>query len=61
MWNIDSVLMVAASVLLLLVNWLAFHDVREAHTVRDWLMLFASILVVVEFARAFWNSKRQRR
>ena len=61
MWNVDSVLMVAASVLLLLVNWLAFHDAREAHTVRDWLMLFASILVVVEFARAFWNSKRQRR
>jgi hypothetical protein len=24
--------------------------------VRDWLMLFASILVVIEFARVFWNS-----
>ena len=35
----DYLLMIAASFLLLVVNWLAFHDIRQAHTVRDWLML----------------------
>ena len=55
MWKIDNLLMVAASLLLLVVNWLAFHDVREVHTVRDWLMLFASILVAIQFARVFCN------
>ena len=54
MWKIDSVLMAAASLLLLMASWLAFHDVREVHTVRDWLMLFASILVAIQFARVFW-------
>ncbi len=56
MFNTDNVLMIAASILLLMVNWLAFHDLREAHTLRDWLMLVASVLVLVQFARAFWNS-----
>ena len=37
--------------MLLAVNWFAFHDFREAHTVRDWLMLFASVLVFIQFAR----------
>jgi hypothetical protein len=55
MWKIDNLLMVAASLLLLVVNWLAFHDVREVHAVRDWLMLFASILVAIQFARVFCN------
>jgi hypothetical protein len=53
--------MIAASFLLLMVNWLAFHDLREAHTVRDWLMLCASILVVIQFTRVFWNSKKAGR
>jgi hypothetical protein len=56
MRTIDNVLMIAASFLLLMVNGLAFHDLREAHTLRDWLMLLASILVVIEFARVFRNS-----
>ena len=55
MMNIDTLLMVAASLLLLVVNWLAFHDFREAHTVRDWIMLIASALVLFQFARQFWN------
>lgn len=37
MLNTDGLLMIAAGLLLLAVNWLAFHDFREAHTVRDWL------------------------
>ena len=55
MLNTDNLLMLAASLLLVLVNWLAFHDIREAHTVRDWLMLIASTLVIVQFARIFWS------
>ncbi len=53
--NTDSLLMVVASLLLLVVNWLAFHDFREAHSMRDWLMLLASVLVFVQFAREFRN------
>ncbi|HLO17063.1 MAG TPA: hypothetical protein VK206_19675 [Anaerolineales bacterium] len=53
--NIDNLLMIAAGFLLVVVNWLAFHDIREAHTVRDWLMLVASILVFIQFAREFWT------
>lgn len=51
----DIFLMIATSLLLLAGNWLAFHDFREPHTVRDWLMLLASILVFIQFARAFWQ------
>jgi len=53
--NLNNLLMFVASLLLLFVNWLAFHDFREAHTVRDWLMLIASLLVILKFAREFWN------
>jgi hypothetical protein len=55
MLTTDNVLMLAASILLLFVNWLAFHDIREPHTVRDWLMLIASALVIIQFARIFWS------
>ncbi len=61
MLNIDNLLIVGASVLLLFVNWLAFHDFREAHTVRDWLMLIASALVLFQFAREFWQRNFKRR
>ena len=60
MLNTDNVLMVAASILLILVNWLAFHDFRETHTVRDWLMLVVSALVIVQFARIFWSRSMGR-
>ena len=53
MSKIDNLLMITASLLLLAVNWFAFDDFREAHTVRDWLMLFASVLVFIQFAREF--------
>lgn len=55
MLNTDNLLMIAASLLLVVVDWLAFHDIREAHTVRDWLMLVASFLVLLQFARTFWR------
>ena len=53
MFKTDNLIVIAASLLLLAVNWLAFHDFREAHTVRDWLMLVASVLVLLHFAREF--------
>lgn len=40
----------ATIVLLLLADFLAFHDLFEPHTVKDWLILVASILAVVSFA-----------
>ncbi|HEY6075139.1 MAG TPA: hypothetical protein VIV15_17615 [Anaerolineales bacterium] len=55
MLNLDNLLMVTAGFLLLVVNGLAFHDFREAHSLRDWLMLFASVLVFIQFARVFWQ------
>lgn len=59
----DRLLMIGASFLLLAVNWLAFHDLFEPHTVRDWMMLVASILVLIQFAREFWkqNSNYEQR
>ena len=53
--TLNNLLVLIASLLLLFVNWLAFHDLREAHTVRDWLMLTASVLVFLKFAREYWN------
>ena len=53
--NLNNLFMLITSLLLLFVNWLAFHDMREAHTVRDWLMLVASVIVLLKFAREFWN------
>lgn len=58
--SLNNLLVLAASLLLLFVNWLAFHDFREAHTVRDWLMLTASVLVILKFAREFWNQYLKR-
>jgi hypothetical protein len=60
MLKIDTLLMIIAAVLLLAVNWLAFHDYLEPHTVRDWLMLLASVLVWVQFARMFWQQNVRR-
>ncbi len=59
--NADNLLMIVASLLLLFVDWLAFHDFFEAHSVRDWLMLLASVLVFVQFAREFWSRNFGRR
>ena len=53
--TLNNLLVLITSLLLLFVNWLAFHDLREAHNVRDWLMLTASVLVLLKFAREFWN------
>jgi hypothetical protein len=55
MLNTDNLLMIVAGLLLLAINWLAFHDFREPHTVRDWLMLAASVLVFLKLGKEFWN------
>jgi hypothetical protein len=39
----------AATFCPLAVDWLGFHDLREPHTVRDHLTLFASFLVFFSF------------
>jgi hypothetical protein len=44
-WPILSLAVAVA--LLLLADVLAFHDLFEPHTVRDWLMLAGSALAVV--------------
>ena len=40
----------ATVVLLLLADFLAFHDLFEPHTCTEWLVLAASILAMVAFA-----------
>jgi hypothetical protein len=47
-WSTMS--LAAAVVLLLLADALAFHDLFEPHTVRDWLMLMATALAAVGLA-----------
>ena len=44
-WSMLS--LAAAVTLLLFADFLAFHDLLEPHTVRDWLVLAASALMVV--------------
>ncbi len=39
--------LVSAAALLLMVNWLAFHDIHEPHTFRDYLMLAGSAMFFV--------------
>ena len=57
------VLSATAVLMLLAVNFLAFHDVFEAHTVRDYLTLVASLLVFalvgVDVARGFRRELRR--
>ena len=53
--NLNTLFVLTTSLLLLFVNWLAFHDFREAHTVRDWLMLIGSVLVFLKFGGELWN------
>jgi hypothetical protein len=60
MFNTDNLLILVASLLLLVVNWLAFHDFHETHSVRDWIMLLASCLVLVKFTREIWKGKLKR-
>jgi hypothetical protein len=55
MKSTDYLLIALSCFLLVAVNWLAFHDFREPHAPRDWLMLLASLLVFTEFARMFWK------
>lgn len=41
--------------LLLVVDVLTFHDVTETHTLRDWLTLAASILLIINFFKEYKN------
>jgi len=43
-WSVVS--LEAAVVLLLLADMLAFHDLFEPHTVRDWTVLAATLLAM---------------
>ncbi len=45
--NWSRLSLAAGVVLLLVVDLIAFHDLFEPHTVRDWLMLAASALAVI--------------
>jgi hypothetical protein len=40
-----------ATLCLFAVDWFAFHDFREPHTVRDYLTLVASLLVFFHFGK----------
>lgn len=50
----------AIAVMLLVIDFLAFHDISEAHTIRDWLTLLASLLVFIYLARDLSRSNRLR-
>ena len=57
----STVSLAAAVVLLILADFLAFHDLLEPHTVRDWLVLAASALAIVGLVGASANLIRQDR
>lgn len=47
-WSV--VALVVTVTLLLFADFLAFHDLFEPHTAKDWLVLAASVLAVVSLA-----------
>ncbi len=47
--------LILAVLLLLVVDWLSFHDVFEPHAVRDYLTLFASLLVFLHVGLDAWR------
>ena len=49
-----------AAVLLLAVDWFAFHDIREPHTFRDYLTLIASVLVFLRFGWVLLDKRNMR-
>ncbi len=59
--NVNNFLAIVACLLLLFVDWLAFHDVGEVHTGRDWLLLVATGMIFFVFAWDFWNQFLQLR
>lgn len=50
--------MLGAIFSLLAVDWLTFHDFLEPHTIRDWLILLASILVFFYFAKELSRKRK---
>lgn len=51
--KMNKVLAIIIVFFLLVVDWLAFHDIFEPHTLRDWLTLVSSILVFFYIAVSF--------
>lgn len=49
--NTRTILAGLIALVLIGVDWLAFHDLAEAHTLRDWLTLLATALVFIYLAR----------
>jgi len=53
----NQILMLGTIFTLLALDWLTFHDLWEAHSWRDWLTLFVSILVFFYFAMELSKKK----
>ncbi|HKB88172.1 MAG TPA: hypothetical protein VKC53_00840 [Patescibacteria group bacterium] len=54
----DKIIMLGAIFSLLGVVWLSFHDVFEPHNMRDWLILFSTILVFWHFVMDLSRKKK---
>lgn len=54
----NQILMLATVFTLLALDWLSFHDLFEPHTMKDYLLLFASILVFSHFAMELSKKKK---
>ncbi|HYK96822.1 MAG TPA: hypothetical protein VEU77_00370 [Candidatus Acidoferrales bacterium] len=55
--KLRTIVAAVIAVLLIGVDWLAFHDLAEVHTLRDWLTLLASVLVLIYLA---WDIASQK-
>ncbi|WP_267225539.1 hypothetical protein [Dyella silvae] len=54
---LQRLLVIAMVLVLVVVDWLTFHDIFEPHTVRDYLTLAASILVFAHVAAGFFHRR----
>ncbi len=47
----NNIILIAVVVLLVLVDLLTFHDIFEVHTLKDWMILAASVLSFIYLAK----------
>lgn len=60
MYNLamKRILAIGTVLLLLGADWLAFHDWSEVHSLRDWLMLAATVTAIIYFLLTDSSAKR---
>jgi uncharacterized membrane protein (DUF2068 family) len=57
-FTLNGLMITVIVALLAVVDFLTFHDLFEPHTIRDWLTLVVSVIVVVYVVRTAMERSR---